>query len=147
MSSITLVLCYCTSFAGSQLSVVCQDVLAACVNRSILDISHYLAAISREFHPPSKSEPATRAEQQGNSDHQDSIAILVRVNNCCILVPETGWSDRIFALTTPQVLFAPLAGSKFFSNAKEIALCEYDLSFLSLSLYKHVVRHQVKHLC
>jgi hypothetical protein len=115
--------------AGSNLSVVCHEVFAACVTRSILDVFHYISMIRREFQPSSEIQPALRAEQQVDSEQQSSLAILISVNNCCMLIPETGWSERVFALTTPQLLFAPSAGSKFFNSAKHFALSEYDPSF------------------
>lgn len=120
----TLVLC-----TGSQLSVVCCEVVAACVNRSISDILHYVHMIKSEFPPPVVYHKAPTSDPAEGSEKSDSLDVLISIHNCCILVPETGWSDRVFALTTPRFLFTPSAGSQFFCDAKQLSLCECDPSY------------------
>lgn len=117
--------------------MVCCEVIAACVQRSMSDISHYFDMIKCQFQPPpAESDTAPKKEQPEDSENRNSLAILISIHNCCILIPETGWSERVFALTTPQMLFAPSAGSKFFYDAKQLSLCECDLCHMLLLLHQ-----------
>ena len=103
--------------------MVCCELVAACVNRCISDILHYVHMVKSQFVPPVESQTAPMSKP---AEEPDTLAVLLSIHNCCILVPETSWSDRVFALTTPRCLFAPSAGSKFFCDAKQLSLCECD---------------------
>lgn len=106
--------------------MVCCEVVAACVKRSISDICHYVNMVKSQFAPPIERQTAPMSQPAEETEKSDSLAVLISIHNCCILVPETGWSDRVFALTTPRCLFAPSAGSEFFCDAKQLSLCECD---------------------
>lgn len=111
------------------MSIVCDEVLATCVNRSIMDLAHYLAMVNTQFHNNSSSScdiNECASDQETRCNEQIArLAVMISICNCCILIPETGWSRRVFALTTPYLLFAPLSGSNFFFEAKQLSLLEY----------------------
>jgi hypothetical protein len=111
--------------AGQEVFIRLNQVTIILVARYIADFTHYVALIGRPFSSEGPSKCKATSPQHRPSTQSSPLMLKLDVRNCCLLVPETGWSDRALVLTTPNILVAPNVGSKFFHDAKRLSCCKY----------------------